>query len=175
MGFPYEYHPSSLLVNRADGTFEDRAGAAGLEPIPGGPLLPSRIRDRPMARSARCAATADFDRDGRLDLVVNNFNDRAFLWMNRGAAANWVGLKLVGTKGNRDAIGAVARIRLGSATLVRQVHAAGGYLAQSSLTLHFGLGPSTTIDGCEITWPGGRKQSVEGLVPGMVHRIEEPR
>jgi hypothetical protein len=151
MGHPYYYWPNSLMMNNGNGTFADRAVEFGIEPPPGGIYLEEKLGGKPAARSSRCAATADFAGVGRLDLVVNNFNDRAFYFRNHFPKKNYVAFRLKGTKCNRDAIGAVVRIHMGNEVMVRQVQGAGGYLSQSSKTLHFGLGDRTKIDRVEVT------------------------
>ena len=98
-----------------------------------------KIGGRPATRSARCAAVLDFDQDGRLDLVVNNFNDHPNLFLNNWPKQSYVAFRLEGTKSNRDAIGAVLRLEVNGRTLLRIVQAAGGYLAQSTKTVHFGF------------------------------------
>ena len=80
----------------------------------------------------------------------------------------------MGRGGNRDAIGALVHLTVGGRVLVRQVNAAGGYLAQSSKTLHFGLGDATSIDRCEIRWPDGTTQTLEGLGIDRRHDVTEP-
>ncbi|HET6882313.1 MAG TPA: CRTAC1 family protein [Pirellulales bacterium] len=161
MGFPYFYWPSALMMNQGDGTFVDRAGQEGIEPPRQGTTLPDRIGGRAAVRSSRCAATADFDGDGQLDLVVNNFNDGPYYFKNQFPRRHYAAFRLRGVKSNRDAVGAVVRIHCGNQVLMRQVQAAGGYLSQSSKTLHFGLGENTRIDRAEIRWPSGIRQIVK--------------
>ena len=95
--------------------------------------------------------------------------------MNRSPKTSCIEFQLTGAGGNLDAIGAVVKLTVGGRTLVRQVPSAGGYLAQSSSTLHFGLGAATKIDRCEIRWPDGRVQVVEHPEIGARNRIREPR
>ena len=173
MGYPFAYLNSPLMMNNGDGTFTDRAADAGLDPMPGGRDLAAKIGGRVATRGSRCAAASDFDGDGRVDLVVGNFNDAPLLLMNRSPSRSFIEFKLTGTGGNLDAIGALVTLTVGGRTLVRQVQATGGYLAQSSSTLHFGLGAATKVDQCEVRWPDGRIERVESPVIGTRNLVRE--
>ncbi|HVA46662.1 MAG TPA: CRTAC1 family protein [Pirellulales bacterium] len=173
MGYPFFYWPNYLMMNNGDGTFRDRAAEEGIEPPREGTLLPDRVRDREAPRSSRCAATADFNGDGRLDLVVNNFNDRPYYFQNHFPDRHYVSFRLRGVRSNRDAIGAVVRLQLGKQTLVRQVQCAGGYLSQSSKTLHFGLGDAERLERVEIRWPSGIRQTLGPLEVDRIHDVTE--
>ncbi len=173
MGYPFPAWRNVLLMNDGRGNFAMRAKDCGIDPRPGGPMLPDPIAGQPASRSSRAAAVIDYDADGRPDLVVNNFNERAYLYHNEFAQRHWLALRLRGTRSNRDAVGAVARVKVGDRTLIRQVCSAGGYLSQSTRTLYFGLADANAPLTAEITWPGGRKQTVEGLAPDKLHEIVE--
>jgi hypothetical protein len=181
MGYPYVYWHNYLMMNNGDETFTERSASLGIEPPKGGPFLPEGIRGRPAAKSSRCAAVADFAHTGRLDIVTNNFNGRPYYFRNNLPRKNYIAFRLQGAfskedpKGsNRDAIGALVRIYMGKEVMVRQVHPAGGYLSQSSKTLHFGLGDRTKIDRVEIRWPRGRRQTIEHPDINTLHKIVEP-
>ncbi len=174
MGHPYGYWPNALMKNNGNETFTDRAAAEGIEPPPEGRYLAEQLGDKPSPKSSRCAAVADFDGDGRLDLVVNNFNDRAFYYRNNFPRKNYIAFRLAGTVSNRDAVGALVRLHCGKEVLVAQVQAAGGYLSQSSQALHFGLGERTRVDYAEIRWPSGVRERLDHPAINTLHRQKEP-
>jgi hypothetical protein len=174
MGYPYPYWPNSLLMNNGNETFTNRAREYGIEPPAGGEFLAEQIGNEPAARSSRCCAVADFDGDGRLEIVTNNFNDRPYYFRNMLPTKNYLALRLQGTRSNRDAIGAVVRLYVGKEIMTRQVHPAGGYLAQSSKTLHFGLGRRGKVDRVQIHWPSGREQVLAAPAINERHDIIEP-
>jgi len=174
MGYPFFYWPNALMMNNGDGTFTDRAEALGIEPPREGIYQPDKIGGERAARSSRCAATADFGGDGRLDIVVNNFNGTAYYLKNHLPRRNYVAFRLRGTRSNRDAIGALVRLYSGKEVMVRQVQAAGGYLSQSSKTVHFGLGDRGKVDRVEIRWPSGRRQTIADPEINRLHDLVEP-
>ena len=76
---------------------------------------------------------------------------------------HWMRFKLIGTKSNRDAIGAWIQVRLNGRTLLRQVMPTKSYLSQCELPVTIGLGDATKVEGVEIRWPGGKRQMVENI------------
>jgi hypothetical protein len=174
MGYPFFYWPNSLLMNNGNETFTDHAKAEEIEPPARGIYQEKRIKGSPAARSSRTAAVADFTGTGRLDIVVNNFNDRPYFFHNQFPRRDFIAFRLRGTKSNRDAIGAVVRLYSGKDVMTRQVYPAGGYLAQSSKTIHFGLGDRTRIDRVEITWPSGVRQTLQEPKRNELQIVDEP-
>ena len=175
MGYPYYYWPNALMMNNRNGTFTDRAKDFGIDPPPDGEYG-EKIGGKQAARSSRCAAVADFTGQGRLDLVVNNFNDRAYLFRNHFPKKNYIAFHLTGTKCNKDAIGALVKVYIGDEVMVRQVQAAGGYLSQSSKAVHFGLGDRAKIDRVEIIWPGTKEpQIIDNPAINSLHSVTQPR
>lgn len=138
-------------------------------------------------KDSRGVAVADFNGDGRLDLIINNNNETPTLYVNDlKESGNAVELKLVGAGGgnpghahsSRDALGARVRLTAGGKTMTRQVEAGSGYASESALALHFGLGGADRIDAVEITWPDGKVERLEGetlaaLGINRLIRIEE--
>jgi enediyne biosynthesis protein E4 len=173
MGYPFYYWPNSLLMNQRNGTFVDQAAELGVEPPRRGMNLPDRIGGKDAARSSRCAVTGDFDGDGRLEVVVNNFNDQPYYLKNQFPQKNYVAFRLIGGVSNRDGIGAIVRLYKDGKVMTRQVQGAGGYLSQSSKVVHFGLGDTDTFDKVEVTWPSGRKQTLDGATANQRHDVLE--
>jgi hypothetical protein len=183
MGYPYYYWPNALMMNNGDETFTDRALQAGIEPPHGGEYRPEKLGGRKVARSSRCAVVADFRNAGRLDLVVSNFNDRPYYFRNEFPRKNYIAFRLTGTRCNKDAVGALVKLYTGKEIMVRQVQAAGGYLSQSSRTIHFGLGDRSRVDRAEILWPrrrgdvdwpGPRLQTIPNPAINTLHKVPEP-
>jgi hypothetical protein len=86
-----------------------------------------------------------------------------------------VKLKLIGTRSNRDAIGAWVEVRAGGQTQAKQVMPTRSYLSQSELPVAFGLGKNDRVDEVTITWPGGTRQKLDLVVPEKFTVVTEPK
>jgi len=139
------YQKKKLFRNLGGQTFKEMAAQAGVD----------------NELDGRGVALADFDNDGRLDIFETNANQPTVLYHNTtSAGGNWIELKLIGTKSNRDAIGARATVKIPGLNMIREVDGGNGYAAQSSNRLHFGLGRISRIDSVEIRWPSGLVETV---------------
>jgi hypothetical protein len=124
----------------------------------------------------RGAAFADIDGDGNLDVVLTQIGGPPLLLRNdQNLHHHWIRLKLIGTKSNRDAIGAWIKVRIGDRTLSRQVMPTRGYLSQSELPVTIGLGNADKVDSVEINWPSGTRQKVENVLIDRPMTITETR
>ena len=123
---------------------------------------------------SRAAAVADYDNDGDGDLLVMNLNAPPDLLRNEGGNLNsWLGLELVGTRSNRDAIGARVQVWVGGRAQVREVQRGYGFQSQHDHRLLFGLGQASAVDSVQVLWPSGQSQVVQELLPRRYHRIRE--
>ncbi len=127
--------------------------------------------------NSRSAAYLDYDNDGDLDIILNNYHQRAHFYQNRAErlSKNWIKLKLTGDPSrsvNRDAIGAKVVISLRNGEKIwREVHGSGNYLTVHSRIIHAGLGKMDKAD-VSITWPDGTRQDLDNLAANTTHSIE---
>jgi len=123
-------------------------------------------------RSGRGSATVDYDNDGDLDLSVLHQNEPMVLLKNRHAEKPWVRVQLIGTKSDRNAVGASARIETSAGPLVRWRRAGGNYLSHSDERLLFALTEDGPVD-VTITWLGGQQELFENLTLRQTHLLVE--
>ena len=148
--------PPQLFLNNGQGQFRDVTAAAGAD------------FDQP--KVGRGLAYGDFDRDGDLDLLMTTNNGPAYLYRNDQLAGNHsVRFALVGTKSNRDAIGANLRIEYQGVSQSRMVKSGSSYLSQSELPVTFGLGKHDRISRVVIQWPNGRVEDFKDLAAGQTY------
>ncbi len=138
----------------------------GPTPTPEGPLVKfldiSKTSGPGLTTPApsRGLAVADLFNDGRISAVINNVSELPMLLVNTAANSNhWLGLHLVGTTSNRDAIGARVTLHSAGRLWVDEVRSGSSYNSSNDLRLHFGLGQTTALTSIEVRWPTGRTES----------------
>ncbi|HVZ19642.1 MAG TPA: CRTAC1 family protein [Vicinamibacterales bacterium] len=124
-------------------------------------------------KSSRGAAFGDYDNDGRLDVVVSNINDRPTLLHNESTGGHWATFRLVGSKSNRDAIGARVVVTAGGRRQLVEVRSGGSYASQNDLRAHVGLGAADRMERVEIRWPSGAVETASGLAADRFYVARE--
>jgi hypothetical protein len=162
--------PTNLRLGQPDGTFKEAADAAGIVTYARG----------------RGAALADLNLDGMLDLVEVNYGSGVELWRNAGSGdasrsapiGRWLAVRLAQPGPNRDAIGAWIEVRVGDATLRRELTSGGGHAGGQLGWIHFGLGPADEAQ-LRAQWPDGETGPWLKMTPNTFAVIErgaaEPR
>jgi hypothetical protein len=152
--------PKLMFRNAGAGIFEnvsDQLGPDFLQP-----------------RVSRGAAIGDFDNDGDLDILVSNNGQPPQLLRNDGGNSNhWLQLLLIGTRSNRDAVGARVKVTAGDLVLYEQRKGGMSYQSAQDPRLHFGLGHRSVVDQIEIKWPSGELTKLANLRADQILAIEE--
>lgn len=153
------YQQKHVWLNDGAGKFVDVAQSVGVTDTHDG----------------RSVALADLWNRGVLDVIVANQRGPLLLYKNTVAPENeWIEFQLEGTKSNRSAIGAQVTLEWNGQKQIQQVSGGSGFAAQNDRRLHFGLGKHPAITRVEVRWPSGRIQTLQGIVPGKLYKIEEP-
>jgi hypothetical protein len=159
LGSNYE-EPRILYHNLGKGTFADISAGAG-------PGINARA-------SSRGLAIGDLWNDGRISAVITNMNALPSLLVNQVRSANhWIAIRTVGTKSNRDGIGARISVTAGARTLVDEVRSGSSYNSSSDMRVHFGLGLATKANSVQIRWPSGLQEHFDNLPADSIHTLKE--
>ena len=159
LGSNYE-EPRILYHNLGKGTFADISAGAG-------PGINARA-------SSRGLAIGDLWNDGRISAVITNMDALPSLLVNQVRSANhWIAIRTVGTKSNRDGIGARILVTAGTRTLVDEVRSGSSYNSSSDMRVHFGLGSSTKVNSVQIRWPSGLQEHFDNLPADSIHTLKE--
>lgn len=156
-----KYRQGKLVFqNQRDGTFRNVSAFAG-----------SAVG---LPQSGRGAAFGDLDNDGRIDVVVENIDGAPMVLINQfEGKAHWITLELMGTRGNRLALGAKVRVVAGTLDQIDEVRSGGSYLSQNDLRIHFGLGNAERVQRLEVRWPSGKKEVLQDLAVDRLYLIKE--
>jgi enediyne biosynthesis protein E4 len=152
--------PRILYHNQGDGRFADISAGAG-------PGITT-------AASGRGLAIGDLWNDGRISAVISNMSAPPSLLVNQAKTPNhWIAFRTVGTKSNRDGIGARIRLKTGQRVLVDEVRSGSSYDSNNDMRVHFGLGAATKVESVEVRWPGGLIESFRDLRVDAINHLKE--
>ncbi len=155
----YKQHPQ-VFQNQRNGTFKDMTTSLGSD------LLQKEL--------GRGAAFGDLDNDGDIDIVVNNLDSSPWLLRcDSPISAQWILVRLIGTRSNRDGLGARAIVRAGGLEQMQEVHQSGGFCSSNDPRAHFGLGASAMVDELEVRWPSGAVQKFHDVKSRQIITIKE--
>jgi enediyne biosynthesis protein E4 len=188
MGYPLRYAVNSLLLNENGQRFVDSEFVLAIEPRKNNRIEKAFFdldcdgadKKHPLCKgrtgvvtvmgstSSRSSAAVDIDDDGDLDIVTSEWSDHPQVLVSSLTEAKkiqFLKIKLVGTKSNRDGLGATVKVTCGAKTYTRYNDGKSGYLSQSSIPLYFGLGQASVVDRIEVNWPSGKKQTITQAIP----------
>jgi hypothetical protein len=151
--------PRILYANLHDGTFANITAQAG-------PALSEM-------HSGRGLALGDLFNDGHEEALVNNMNEAPSLYYNTAPVENFISLQLIGVKSNRAALGAEVTLESGKDRYAKEVRSGGGYISQSDLRLHFGLGKAASAEKIVIRWPSGLVETLQNLPANHFYVVRE--
>jgi enediyne biosynthesis protein E4 len=157
-----EYHadPTRCFVSNGDGTFTEQASALG-------------VADTGLGRGV---VAFDLERDGDLDLLLSNNSDPPVLLRNDGnGVGRHLGVKLLGSGSNSEAIGARVEVTIGGATQVRELRAGSNFESQDPAEAHFGTGSAEVVDEVRIEWPSGSTSVLQDVAAGQSIVLNRPR
>jgi hypothetical protein len=155
------YRQRKLLHrNNRDGTFSEVAAQCG-----------SALMEE---RASRGTAFGDIDNDGDVDIVVNDLDSAPQLLRNDGGNKNnWILVKTIGTKSNRNGIGAKVKVVSGDLVQLDEVRSGGSYISQNDLRLHFGLEKRTSVDLIQVRWPSGAVDTITNASVNKIVTVKE--
>jgi hypothetical protein len=159
LGSSYE-EPRILYHNNGNKTFSDVSSQSG----PGITTV----------HAGRGLAIGDLWNDGRISAVITNMNATPSLLVNQVRSPNhWIGFRTLGTKSNRDGIGAKVTVKMGPRVLVDEVRSGSSYDSNNDMRIHFGLGAVTRIEWVQIRWPSGLTEQFDGVSVDTIHTLKE--
>jgi len=148
-----------LYRNSGDGRFTDLSDHAG-------PAFQEKW-------SARGLAVGDLNNAGAVDIVINNINDRAALLRNIRPVGNCLLVQTIGTKSNRDGIGARVSLTADGLTQTEEVRSGGSYMSHNEFRLHFGLGTTDKVAALRITWPSRQEERFSNVPANNIIVLKE--
>jgi hypothetical protein len=151
------YERDLLFRNNGDGSFSDVA----------------YVNRSDLIGDGRGLSILDYDGDGRLDVLVRNYQQPAQLLRGVRGHGHWLRVKLVGMRSNRDAVGSRITVVAGGTRQTREVNAGSGFLSESSRIQHFGLGAALRVDTIHIRWPSGGETRLTDVAGDRLITIEE--
>jgi hypothetical protein len=149
-----------LYLNLGDGHFADvseKSGEAVMRP-----------------NASRGAAFGDYNNDGDMDILINSVNGPPeLLRADATNQNNWIKIKTIGVKSNRDGIGARLKCVTADGNQIDEVRSGGSYYSQNDLRVHFGIGKSKTVPSLEISWPSGQIDTLKNLAANQLVTVRE--
>jgi enediyne biosynthesis protein E4 len=153
LGSDYQ-EPRILYHNNGKGIFEDVSDLAG-------PAITHKA-------SGRGLAIGDLWNNGKISAVITNMGEAPSLLVNQMNYPNhWIAIKTVGTKSNRDGIGARITVKAAGRVFVNEVRSGSSYSSSNDMRVHFGLGAATKIDSLEVRWPSGLVETFDAKVDAI--------